>query len=84
MYQKSGDKIRPTATWKKTKQIWMLRTALGYLKRLAQTSHIYIDSQADGSAYVMPENRDVQDLNLMVKMLDQLVKRQIEIKEEVQ
>lgn len=66
-YQKSSDKITKTATWKKPKQVWALRTAKSYLQRLVKEVNII-------------GNEDVHKLLKCISLLEEVIEKQIKIK----
>jgi hypothetical protein len=65
VYQKAGDRIKPTATWKHTKSIWMLRTARSYLDKLIK------EIKEVG-------NEDVHALLQCLQTIDEIISRQID------
>lgn len=69
MYQKAGDRIKPTATWKNTKSIWMLRTARSYLDKLVK------EIKEVG-------NEDIHVLMRCLQIIDEVIDRQITFKDE--
>jgi len=63
-YQKTGDKIKPTATWKQTKQIWILRVARSHLSKIVQGIKVI-------------DNEDTRAVTECLRMLDEVISRQI-------